>query len=55
MILSAGVLRREYPNMLETNILIKAMEIANIPKFLEYDLPLFNNILHDLFPKLKFE
>lgn len=31
------------------------MEISNAPKFLDKDLPNFNNILKDLFPKIMFD
>lgn len=51
MILSAGNLRRQNPQLSEASILIKSMEISNIPKFLDEDIPLFNGIFNDLFPK----
>ena len=32
-------------------MLIRAMKDANVPKFLQQDLPLFNAIVQDLFPE----
>ncbi|XP_078399007.1 dynein axonemal heavy chain 6-like, partial [Cetorhinus maximus] len=47
----------EHPKMLmsqtdESHILIHALKDANLPKFLAEDVPLFENILEDLFPGL---
>lgn len=36
----------------ESNIMITAIKKANIPKFVAGDVPLFKNILDDLFPGL---
>jgi dynein heavy chain len=36
----------------EDEVLIRAMCDANIPKFLTPDVPLFNAIVQDLFPKV---
>lgn len=50
VLVMAGSLKRAQPNVSEDIILIKAMQDSNIPKFLSFDIPLFNNIIEDLFP-----
>ena len=50
VLVMAGSLKRAEPNVSEDIILIKAMQDSNIPKFLSFDIPLFNNIIEDLFP-----
>ena len=50
VLVMAGSLKRENPNLQEDAVLIRAMRDSNIPKFLADDLPLFNALVNDLFP-----
>jgi dynein heavy chain len=50
VLVMAGQLRRSEKGLDEEMILIRAMRDSNIPKFLEQDVPLFRNIIMDLFP-----
>jgi dynein heavy chain len=50
LLVTAGALRRNYPSLSEDELLIRAMLDSNVPKFLSFDLPLFNAIVTDLFP-----
>ncbi|CAD7943415.1 unnamed protein product [Amoebophrya sp. A25] len=47
---AAGRSKRIYPDMEEFQILLRALRDVNVPKFLRDDLPLFENIILDLFP-----
>ncbi|NXX96308.1 DYH1 protein, partial [Centropus bengalensis] len=53
VISTAGNLKRENPTMDEELICLRAIRDANVPKFLQDDLKLFNGIVSDLFPKIK--
>uniref|UniRef100_A0A8C4TYN4 Dynein axonemal heavy chain 1 n=1 Tax=Falco tinnunculus TaxID=100819 RepID=A0A8C4TYN4_FALTI len=54
VISTAGNLKRENPTMNEVNLIcLRAIRDANVPKFLQDDLKLFNGIVSDLFPKIR--
>ncbi|NXL44771.1 DYH1 protein, partial [Podilymbus podiceps] len=53
VISTAGNLKRENPTMNEDLICLRAIRDANVPKFLQDDLKLFNGIVSDLFPKIR--
>lgn len=50
VLVMAGSLKRENPDIHEDLLLIRAMRDSNIPKFLAHDVPLFQAIVSDLFP-----
>jgi dynein heavy chain len=50
VLVMAGQLRRDNESLSEDIVLIRAMRESNLPKFLADDVPLFEDIVSDLFP-----
>ncbi|XP_044299896.1 dynein axonemal heavy chain 6 isoform X2 [Varanus komodoensis] len=50
VLVMAGSLKRENPNLNEDVVLIRALRDSNLPKFLADDALLFSGIISDLFP-----
>ncbi|XP_042305526.1 dynein axonemal heavy chain 6 [Sceloporus undulatus] len=50
VLVMAGSLKRENPNLNEDVVLIRALRDSNLPKFLKDDAVLFSGIISDLFP-----
>jgi dynein heavy chain len=53
VLVMAGGLKRDAPDVLEDITLVRALRDSNVPKFLAEDLPLVFAILSDLFPGLE--
>eukprot|EP00741_Cyanophora_paradoxa_P000409 tig00000404_g400.t1 len=52
VLVMAGALKRGNPTLSEDVVLIRALRDSNVPRFLAEDLPLFQNIITDLFPSV---
>ena len=52
VLVMAGRLKRAHPDLQEDIVLIRAMRDSNIPKFLQSDVELFEDIISDLFPNV---
>jgi dynein heavy chain len=50
---AAGFLKADHPETNEQQLLLRALRDVNVPKFLKDDIPLFENIIVDLFPGLE--
>ncbi|XP_054978204.1 dynein axonemal heavy chain 6 [Sorex araneus] len=50
VLVMAGSLKREHPDLSEDVVLIRALRDSNLPKFLTDDAILFSGIISDLFP-----
>jgi dynein heavy chain len=50
---AAGLLKRSDPDMNESQLVLRALRDVNVPKFLKDDIPLFENIISDLFPGIE--
>jgi dynein heavy chain len=49
----AGQLKRNYADISEDIVLMRALRDMNMPKFVFDDVPLFYGLISDLFPGLK--
>ena len=50
---AAGLLKRADAEMDESRLMLRALRDVNVPKFLKDDIPLFENIIKDLFPGIE--
>jgi dynein heavy chain len=50
VIIAAGTIKGNEPDVPEDVVVLRALRDVNVPKFLANDLELFENIILDLFP-----
>lgn len=48
----AGGLKRQFSDMPEDLVLMRALRDSNMPKFVFEDVPLFKGLINDLFPNM---
>ena len=53
VLVMAGSLKRQYSDLLEDIVLMRALRDMNIPKFVFDDVPLFIGLINDLFPGIQ--
>lgn len=52
VLVMAGGLKRQYADMPEDLVLMRALRDSNMPKFVFEDVPLFKGLVNDLFPNM---
>lgn len=52
VLVMAGGLKRQYADMPEDLVLMRALRDSNMPKFVFEDVPLFKGLINDLFPNM---
>jgi dynein heavy chain len=55
VLVMAGQLKRQYSDLPEDIVLMRALRDMNMPKFVFEDVPLFSGLINDLFPGIKAE
>jgi dynein heavy chain len=55
VLVMAGNLKRQYADLAEDIVLMRALRDMNMPKFVFDDVPLFHGLIQDLFPGLRAE
>jgi dynein heavy chain len=55
VLVMAGSLKREYSDLGEDLVLMRALRDMNAPKFVFEDVPLFQGLINDLFPGIQLE
>lgn len=51
----AGQLKRDFSDLPEDIVLMRALRDMNMPKFIFEDVPLFSKLIEDLFPGIRAE